>query len=317
MDLRVLQYFVTTVDAGSMSAAAQRLHVTQPVLSRRLRQWERQIGLTIFERDGRGLRLSNAGEALLPQARRTLEQADAVSQTARQLASGRLAAIHLAALPTTLTDVVAPFLAGLGADDPLPFVEELVTDAQRAVRSGADLVITPVRPGRALASIPLARLPIWAYAPGGAAWLERCVVAADGFREVTLTELVAEPLVLLTERFRPRVLFDRAVDAAGLAAPEALECTNAQVAQALAAAGRGVAVVSDDPRFDLRPVRIRTREPDAADPATGTLQISLFAAWRPDHHAAADLADFAGRLAEFTARRYATADGDRAARSAG
>jgi DNA-binding transcriptional LysR family regulator len=92
-----------------------------------------------------------------------------------------------------------------------------------------------------------------------------------------------------------RLLDERLVDA-GVAPQELLECSNPQVAQALAAAGRGVAVLSDDPRFDLVPLRIRT--------ADGHLTLTLHAAWDGEHHAAEELARLAGRLRDFCAERY-------------
>jgi DNA-binding transcriptional LysR family regulator len=104
------------------------------------------------------------------------------------------------------------------------------------------------------------------------------------------------PLVVLTPDFRPRQLLDEAAEAAGVAWEELIECANAQVAQALAAAGRGVAVVSDDPRFDLVPLRI-------VAPA-GAVVIRLYAGWDPHHHAAALLSDFARRLSDFVVDRY-------------
>ena len=94
-----------------------------------------------------------------------------------------------------------------------------------------------------------------------------------------------------------RLLLDEGLVAAGVAAPELLECSNPQVAQALAAAGRGVAVLSDDPRFDLVPLRIRT--------ADGDLTLTLHAAWDGRHHAAGELARLADRLAAFCEQRYA------------
>ena len=57
MDLRLLRYFVATADAGSATRAAEVLHVTQPVLSRQLRQLEASMGVPLFAREGRRLRL--------------------------------------------------------------------------------------------------------------------------------------------------------------------------------------------------------------------------------------------------------------------
>lgn len=289
IDLRLLRYLVATVDAGSATAAAAELHVTQPVLSRQLRKLEVDLGLRLFERDGRRLRLTHAAEELLPRARAVLHDADALLDASRALASGRLEELNVAVPTTTLTDVLAPFIATLGPDDPVPLLRSLDPGgAQAAIAAGADVAIVHRPPSRALASLPLAVLPVLAYVRAADPWATR-----DAVR---LAELVARPLVLLSDDFRPRQLLDAALDREGLAYGTVLECTNAQVAQALAAAGRGVAVVSDDPRFDLVPLGIEGRG--------GAVHIRLYAAWDPRHHAAAAIEDFARRLADFCVERY-------------
>ena len=289
MDLRLLRYFVATADAGSATRAATELHVTQPVLSRQLRQLEHQLGLRLFERDGRRLRLTAAAEDFLVEARGLLSHAEQVQRAAEVLASGRLPAVHLAALTTTLTDVLAPFVATLGADDPMPMVRELdPRGTVAALRAGADLAVVTRPPSRAVASRPLAVLPIWAYVRADDEWADR--------GSVHVSDLAARPLVLLTPDLRPRALLDAAMDDAGVGYGDHVEVTSAQIAQAVAAAGRGVAVVSDDPRFDLVPLNIDGRR--------GPVTIRLYAAWDPRHHAASVLADLADRLAAFCAERY-------------
>jgi DNA-binding transcriptional LysR family regulator len=292
IDLRLIRYFVTTADTGSVTAAAVELHLTQPALSRQLRLLEQHHGVSLFERVGRGLRLSRAGEEFLPWARELLQRADEVERAVEGLATGRLAHLHMAMPTTTLTDVVAPWIATFGPDDPVPTIRQLDPGgALAALRLGADLAIVTRPPSPALASRRLAVLPIWAYVRAEDPWARR--------PEVTLEELVERPLLLPPQAYRPRALLDAAVDAAGLAYRDMLECTSTQIAQALAAAGRGVAVVSDDPRFDLTPVPIRG--------TTGRVRIHLYAAWDAAHHAAPALAEFAERLAAFIAERYADA----------
>lgn len=289
MNLRLLRYFVETVDAGSATRAATQLHITQPVLSRQLRQLEQDLGLPLFERQGHRLRLSPAGEQFLPLARNLLRQADEVRRAASSIASGHLNQLHLAVPTTTLSDVLAPFLSTLHPDDPVPIVRQLdPRGAEAALSSGADLVIIPRPPSRDLASLALAVLPIWAQVPEDDVWAGRSLV--------DVAELVQRPLLLLTEEFRPRQLLDEAVAAAELSYEPAVESTSAQVAQALAAAGRGVAVVSDDPRFGLSSIGLR-------GPA-GPVRIHLYAAWDPRHHAAPTLAGLAERLSRFCVERY-------------
>jgi DNA-binding transcriptional LysR family regulator len=291
MDLRLLRYFVATADAGSATRAAEVLHVTQPVLSRQLRQLETNLGVPLFAREGRRLRLTRTAEELLPRARDLLAHADDLERAVGVLASGRLDELHLAVPSTTLTDVLAPFLATLGPDDPVAKVRELdPRGAVAAVRAGADLAIVTRPPARSLAVRALAVLPVWAYVRADDPW------AARG--SVDVRDLVTRPLVLLTEDLRPRPLLDAAVEDAAVGYGDVLEVSNAQVAQALAASGRGIAVVSDDPRFGLVPLHIEA--------PSGQVRIRLYAAWDPQHHAAEGLAALAERLSAFCVERYGT-----------
>lgn len=287
MELRTLGYFVAVVDAGSVSAAADTVHVTQPAISRQLRQLERDLGVDLFDRRAGRLTLSAAGREFLPYAKDVLRRAEGARAAARSYAAGRLERLTIAAPTTTLTDVIAPFLATLGPADPMPTVFESDPGAAYdALRSGADLAIVTEPPRAPLASAPIAVLPVWAYASAG-----------RGLGDViSLRSLVAETLLVLTPGFKPRQILGRALDDAGLAASAIVECSNPQVAQALAAAGRGVAVVTDDPRFGLERTEIVGRD--------GPLRIELFAAWEPEHHAAATLAQLAARLQAFCVERY-------------
>lgn len=289
IDLRLLRYLVATVECGSATQAAAVLHVTQPVLSRQLRQLERDLGLRLFDRDGRRLRPTAAAEEFVVEARALLNQAAMAERTAESLASGRMSSLHLAVTTTTLTDVLAPFLATWGPDDPTPVVRELdPRGAAAAIRGGADLAVATRPPAQWLASRLLAVLPVWAYVPESDPWADRT--------RVDVAALAGRELILLTEEFRPRMLLDAAMDAAGIGYGRYVEVSNPQVAQAIAAAERGVAVVTDDPRFGLVPLHI--------DGPAGPVRIRLYAAWDPRHHAADTLAGMAKRLADFSVSRY-------------
>ncbi|WP_435771307.1 LysR family transcriptional regulator [Nocardioides sp. SYSU DS0651] len=289
MDLRLLHTFRTVVSAGSVSAAASVLLVSQPALSRQVQQLERQVGVRLFDRDRGRLRLTVAGEVFLEAAEEVLAAAENARSVADALRSGRLTRVRMAAPTTTLTDVLAPFLATLRPDDPLITVTEAHGDeALRGIGSDRDLAILTVPPPRRLGTRVVAVLPVWAYVPA--------THPLAGRSHLPVEELADHPLVLLDRSFRPRTLVDEALAAVGRTAAAVVECDDPQVAQALAAAGRGIAVVSDDPRFDLVPLRI------GSGPAS--LRLGLHAAWDPRHHAAAELAALADRLADFCLERY-------------
>ncbi|PVY78248.1 LysR family transcriptional regulator [Tamilnaduibacter salinus] len=74
MDTQLLKAFVTVVDQGSFSEAAETLHLTQPAVSKRLATLEQQLGGPLIERGARQLRLTDAGTRLLPHARRILDE---------------------------------------------------------------------------------------------------------------------------------------------------------------------------------------------------------------------------------------------------
>src|SRR5688572_10902371 len=75
MQFRHFRYFIAAAEAGSLLKAAGRLHVAQPSLSRQIRDLEREVGVALFERLPRGIRLTAAGDAFLPEARAAVEAA--------------------------------------------------------------------------------------------------------------------------------------------------------------------------------------------------------------------------------------------------
>jgi DNA-binding transcriptional LysR family regulator len=289
VELRPLRYFAAVARTGTVTAAATELHMTQPALSRQLRDLERQLGVGLFARTQGRLHLSAAGRQFLPLVEELLSRADALVTAARDIAAGRMEQLTVAAPGTTLTDVVAPFLATLGPADPMPAVwEQVPTTVYASLSRGADLAIGTAPPPAALAGSAVADLPIWAYVPPSHEWAGRASVA--------VSELVDQSLLLLTRDFHPRRALDHALADARLAPVDVHEFATAEVAQAVAASGRGVAVVSDDPRFGLVPL--------AVDGAHGPVTISLYAAWDPQHHGAAVIGDIAARLARFCVARY-------------
>nr|WP_240955840.1 LysR family transcriptional regulator [Micromonospora sp. HNM0581] len=287
--MRTLRYLLAVVDAGSVSAAARQVHVSQPALSRQLHRLEQSLGIRMFDqRDGR-LTLNSAGLEFLPIARDLVARADLALQAAAAIRTGTLTSVTISCPGTTLTDVIAPFLATWDSTDPLPRVwEESPPAIYASLQRGADLAIGTEPPPRELSCTPIATLPVWAYVNGTHRWRDRQVVQ--------VVDVVAEHLLLLSPAQHARRALDRAVGSAGLGYRQVTEFGTPEVAQAVAAAGRGVAVVSDDTRFGLHPVAIAA--------GRARLSISLYAAWPRGHHADAALRLIANRLSGFCTSRY-------------
>jgi DNA-binding transcriptional LysR family regulator len=88
MELSRLRYFVTVAEEGNVGRAAQRLHMSQPPLSRHIRQLEDELGCELFVRSTKGMRLTAAGAVLLDEARTLLAGADRAKRRVRDIAAG-------------------------------------------------------------------------------------------------------------------------------------------------------------------------------------------------------------------------------------
>ena len=85
MNLRQLQYFVEVSELESVTKAAERLHVAQPALSRHMRTLERDLGVRLFARDGRGITLTNAGVVFRERVRAVLRELDRAQMEVKAL----------------------------------------------------------------------------------------------------------------------------------------------------------------------------------------------------------------------------------------
>lgn len=182
MELRHLRYFAAVVTEGSLSRAADRLHITQPALSRQIRQLEREVGAKLLERSASGTKVTDAGAALHHHALVVLRLADATTDMVHAATGRASEAVHvgipqgiaedwlLHALDTLETRVprAAVTFTETGSADQLRMLREgrldlgIVREHPSAELNGGHLFDTPLgialRPGHQLADQAECRL---------------------------------------------------------------------------------------------------------------------------------------------------------------
>lgn len=180
----------------------------------------------------------------------------------------------------------------MDVDDPV--VDAVLADTATVAEmllAGADLAIGTSSVPHLASTIPFPPLPVWAYVRDVDPWAHRVFVGMD--------ELATRTLVVLPPPFTARRALDSALAASGLALGDIVEAANGTVAQALAAAGRGVAMVSDDPRFGLVPIAVMADNTQ--------LSAQLMIGWKPCG-GAPQLERLAHRIADWVATRYGSAE---------
>jgi LysR family transcriptional regulator, benzoate and cis,cis-muconate-responsive activator of ben and cat genes len=290
MDLRLLRYFVAVCEAGTLHRAAEEVLVAQPSLSRQIRHLERDLGFALFDRGPRGLTLTAAGRAFRPVAEDLLARAALATSTAKSLARGTVNDLTVATATTTAVDIVAPFIVRSGPHGVIGNVVEASPEHVYGVvqRGEADFAVGTSVPPAELTSRVIGHAYLWVQQPADHPFAAR--------RSVAIEEIVTEPVIVLSRSHGVRQRFDTAATRSGVAYTAAVETESPSLAQALAAAGRGVCVVSDDSRFGLTSVPIVARE--------GELIITLYGVWDTMHYAAERIDACLDDLSRFSAELY-------------
>ena len=146
--LQQLAGFVAVAEELHFGRAAVLLHMTQPPLTRQVQSLERELGVELFDRTGRNIKLTPAGRAFLGDARRLLRGAEAAVLAVRRVPSGELGSISIGFTAAAAPAVLGPLIASMRNE--LPRVDillhEMVTSAQLDALSGAVLDLGMVRP---------------------------------------------------------------------------------------------------------------------------------------------------------------------------
>ena len=106
MELRHLRYFVAVAEEQNITRAAARLHVSQPPLSRQIRDLEDELGVALFERSAKSVRLTEAGGVFLGEARAVLARAHEANLTVKAIARGERGEIHVGYAPSLTVELL-------------------------------------------------------------------------------------------------------------------------------------------------------------------------------------------------------------------
>jgi DNA-binding transcriptional LysR family regulator len=110
MQLRQLEYFVVVAEELNFSRAAERLNMSQPPLSAQIKALENEIGVALFERSTRKVRLTEAGEHLRASSSRLLGQLEENIKQARKVGSGEIGQLRMGFVPWAITELLPPIL---------------------------------------------------------------------------------------------------------------------------------------------------------------------------------------------------------------
>jgi DNA-binding transcriptional LysR family regulator len=238
--LRQIRAFAAVARLGRFSLAAQHLHVTQSALSMLVRQLERELGLRLFDRHTRMLRLTAAGAEFLPVAEKTLadlEHAVTASREVSTLQRGRVSVATSTVLAATLLPWAACKFAERHPGVAFALRDVAEQEIRSRVKSGdVDLGAgTTIEPDPEVDEVPLFEDSLTAVIGERHPLAERATV--------TWRELGEQPLIVLGRGSPIRALQDQALAAAGVTNPPAFEVSFSSTAISMVAAGLGVAAL--------------------------------------------------------------------------
>lgn len=212
MELRQLKYFLSVAETEHLTRSADTLNVTQSTLSHGLRLLEDEIGVPLFDRIGRGLRLSQAGVVLRDHARRALQEVEAGKMALADLAALQSGSLTVGVIPTFLTHFVPDAVADFS--EAFPRVHVDVKD----LRAGPieDLLVAG-QLDMGISFHPATRAEIEAEP----LFEEQLTLVVNknhafaGRKSLRMRELAGLPLALLPRSFETRRMIDQAFNAAG------------------------------------------------------------------------------------------------------
>ena len=243
MELRHLEYFVAVAEELSFTRASRRLHVVQSGVSSAIQGLERELGAALFDRDRHRVTLTEAGRALLPEARATLAAAQAAADAVAETTAGLRGALSIGTMISTGPVGLPVLLGRFHEQHPGVLVKLRVMPggsaelAREVISGGLDLALLSL-PGEAPAGLavrPLAQEPL--------ALICAAKHPLASKASVPLETLAEEAFIDFPVGWGTRAVVDRAFAAAGIDRQVSFEVADYATAAGLVGNGLGVAFV--------------------------------------------------------------------------
>ncbi len=241
MLLRHVRYFLAVADAGNFTRAAEALHVSQPTLSQQIRQLEDVLGAPLFDRSGRTVRLTDAGQAYCVYARRALQDLEAGQRAIHDVGELTRGNLRLAMTPTFTPYLVAPLIVAFNAkypnitlslrEMPQGRVEPLLAEDGLDIGIAFDDIHLPDLDATPLMEEPLAYMVATSHALAG----RRTALGAD--------VLAGESMAILTQEFATRGYIARYFGALGIEPRIAFEANSVSAVLDAVRSGRHATVL--------------------------------------------------------------------------
>jgi LysR family transcriptional regulator, benzoate and cis,cis-muconate-responsive activator of ben and cat genes len=281
MELRHLRYFVMAAAERNISRAAARLNISQPAVSRQIRDLEEELGVTLFERETDGLRLTDAGQTALAHAQSLLRRATDLELAMEAFKQPTKQALRVGFIATALPGFLAASLRVFNRshDNVCTQIREMSPlDQEKALRAGEiDIALlgTPCPElKKEFRTEVILKTPMAIVLPDDHLLAMR--------KSIDLAELADEPFVTLHEKHfpgRPALLADLC-GRAGFTANVRLKADGLQELLGLVGGGAGVGVLPADvsqlPHLGV--VFVKMRSP--------RLNLTSSAVWRKDRESA-------------------------------
>ena len=287
MDERQLRSFIAVCRSGSLVSASEQLNISQSALSRRLAELQSQLGITLFEAHGRGIRKTADADRLFPLALQALEACSTFRYAAKHPnPSEELVPIRIAATPHTIEGAMASLAVRYRRTRPnveISFIEAGGAEVEKIVMRGDATLGISARPNveTGLSEQRIARLSFIAMS-------REPFSKHQTMNGVSLKSICERDLVLLDRRFQARLVLDAALRLFNLSPRIVHEGGSTGVIRSLAATGVGTAILLSNSISELPNARVFAR---------GTqLGLDLTAVWEPATRWRAEIEEFVQML---------------------